>query len=47
VVLSGQTAVTTFRPPAPGTYAFELEVDDGATRSAPFRVEVQVAEAAP
>ena len=48
VVLSGQTAVTTFRPPAPGPYAFELEVDDGVTRSAPARVEIVVAgEVAP
>jgi hypothetical protein len=44
VVLSGQTAVTTFRPPAPGRYVFELEVDDGAVRSAPVRLEVNVSE---
>ena len=44
VVLSGQAAVTTFRPPAPGLYVFELEVDDGAVRSAPVRVEVNVSE---
>jgi hypothetical protein len=42
VVLSGQTAVTTFRPQAPGRYAFELVVDDGSVRSAPALVAVDV-----
>jgi len=44
VTLGSQGAVTTFRPPDPGTYAFELEVDDGTIRSAPVRVEVVVSE---
>jgi hypothetical protein len=44
VLVSGQTAVATFRAPAPGRYVFELEVDDGAVRSAPARVEVNVSE---
>jgi hypothetical protein len=39
-VKQGETA--TFRPIAAGVYAFELEVDDGAVRSAPARVEVVV-----
>jgi hypothetical protein len=39
-VRQGETA--TFSPPAAGVYAFELEVDDGAVRSAPARVEVVV-----
>jgi K319-like protein len=34
--------VAWFRPVAPGLYAFELEVDDGAVRSAPARVTVVV-----
>jgi Bacterial TSP3 repeat len=34
--------VAWFRPVAPGVYAFELEVDDGAVRSAPARVSVVV-----
>jgi hypothetical protein len=42
VGVGGQTAVTTFRPLAPGTYAFELEVDDGTVRSAPARVQIEV-----
>jgi hypothetical protein len=42
VVLGAQAAVTHFRPLEPGLYAFELEVDDGAVRSAPARVEVEV-----
>ena len=42
VVISGQTSVTSFTPSDPGLYAFELEVDDGATRSAPSRVEINV-----
>ncbi len=33
---------TSFRPPAAGVYGFELEVDDGALRSAPQRVTVLV-----
>ena len=37
-------AVTAFRPLVPGVYAFELVVDDGAVRSAPARVEVNVTE---
>jgi hypothetical protein len=47
VALGSQSAVTSFRATEPGTYAFELEVDDGATapvRSAPARVEVVVSE---
>jgi len=44
VVLGAQDAVTYFRPRVPGTYAFELEVDDGTTRSAPARVAVEVRE---
>lgn len=44
VALGGQAAVTTFRPLAAGRYAFELEVDDGAVRSAPARVVVNVVE---
>jgi hypothetical protein len=34
--------LATFRPPGPGVYAFELEVDDGHVRSAPARVSVWV-----
>jgi hypothetical protein len=37
-----QGAVGWFRPVAPGVYGFELEVDDGAVRSAPVRVNVVV-----
>jgi hypothetical protein len=37
-----QGAVASFVPRAPGAYAFELEVDDGAVRSAPARVNVVV-----
>jgi hypothetical protein len=44
VALGGQADVATFRPPAPGRYAFELVVDDGAVRSAPGVVAVDVAE---
>lgn len=44
VVLGGQAAVTSFRPHDPGTYAFELEVDDGVVRSAPARVELVVTD---
>jgi hypothetical protein len=43
VALSAQGASTSFRAHSPGLYAFELEVDDGAVRSAPARVEVNVA----
>jgi hypothetical protein len=32
--------MATFRAHSPGSYAFELEVDDGTVRSAPARVEV-------
>jgi hypothetical protein len=42
VALGAQAAVTSFRPLAAGAYAFELQVDDGAVRSAPARVEVNV-----
>jgi hypothetical protein len=42
VALGAQAAVTSFRPLAAGVYAFELQVDDGAVRSAPARVEVNV-----
>lgn len=34
--------LTTFKPPAPGLYVFELEVDDGTLRSAPATVSVLV-----
>ena len=34
--------VTTFRPPAPGLYVFELEADDGTLRSAPATVSILV-----
>jgi hypothetical protein len=44
VTLSDQAAVATFRAHAAGRYVFELEVDDGAIRSAPARVEVNVSE---
>ncbi len=44
VVLGGQGAVRTFRAHDPGTYAFELEVDDGRVRSAPARLEITVTE---
>jgi hypothetical protein len=42
VALGTQGSVVTFRPLAVGLYAFELVVDDGVTRSAPTRVEVNV-----
>jgi DNA-binding beta-propeller fold protein YncE len=35
-------AVGAFTPMVPGVYGFELEVDDGAVRSAPARVDVMV-----
>jgi sugar lactone lactonase YvrE len=44
VVLSNHAAVSTFRAHVAGRYVFELEVDDGAIRSAPARVEVNVSE---
>lgn len=37
-----QQALTWFRPHADGLYAFELVVDDGTTRSAPVRIEINV-----
>ncbi len=43
VVLDRRGGVATFRAHGAGLYAFELEVDDGAVRSAPARVEVNVA----
>jgi len=45
VVLSAQSAVTSFLPLEPGTYVFELEVENGTTRSAPARVAVTVSAA--
>jgi hypothetical protein len=39
-----QGAVGAFTAPAPGRYAFELEVDDGQVRSAPARVNVTVSQ---
>jgi hypothetical protein len=42
VAFGTQGAVATLRPLAVGLYAFELVVDDGVTRSAPARVEVNV-----
>jgi hypothetical protein len=41
-VQGGRTAA--FIAPAPGAYAFELEVDDGQVRSAPVRVDVVVTQ---
>jgi hypothetical protein len=38
---AGQSAPA-FVPTAPGLYTFELEVDDGATRSAPASVSILV-----
>jgi hypothetical protein len=38
----GSGAMATFKPKAGGAYVFELEVDDGQVRSAPFRVNVAV-----
>lgn len=37
-----QGEVGAFRPVVPGVYGFELQVDDGAVRSAPARVNVMV-----
>ncbi|HEY6004917.1 MAG TPA: hypothetical protein VIV57_18715 [Anaeromyxobacter sp.] len=43
VALEGaSSAVATFRTPLPGTYSFELEVDDGWRRSAPAAITVVV-----
>ena len=42
VAIESQTAVTSFKPHDPGVYAFELQVDDGTTRSAPASVEINV-----
>ena len=36
------TATATFRPRVPGTYLFDLEVDDGSVRSAPAQVSIAV-----
>jgi hypothetical protein len=41
VPLAGD-AIASFRARVEGRYAFELEVDDGAARSAPARVEIEV-----
>ena len=43
-VVVNQGPVGSFVPAAPGTYGFELEVDDGAVRSAPVRVNVVVTQ---
>ncbi len=43
VALQRAGGLATFEPRAGGSYAFELEVDDGAARSAPARVSVTVA----
>ena len=42
VALDGASAATVFRPPAAGTYRFELVVDDGSVRSAPYAVTINV-----
>jgi hypothetical protein len=42
VALHATQSAPTFVPTAPGLYTFELEVDDGATRSAPVSVSVLV-----
>jgi hypothetical protein len=42
VALDGANAVGVFRPEVAGTYGFELVVDDGAVRSAPVVVTVNV-----
>jgi bifunctional chitinase/lysozyme len=41
-VVVEQGSVGSFVPKAAGTYGFELEVDDGAVRSAPVRINVVV-----
>lgn len=43
VALERSGGVASFEPRTGGSYAFELEVDDGAARSAPLRVAVTVA----
>jgi hypothetical protein len=43
VALEAHAAVATFQPRTPGSYTFELEVDDGTTRSAPVSITVDVA----
>lgn len=45
VPLGEADELLTFHPHAAGRYAFELEVEDGGVRSAPARVEVEVAAA--
>lgn len=48
VALGDATGATTaFRPPAPGLYVFELEVDDGVSRSPPAAVSILVGAAEP
>ena len=42
VALDGASAAAVFRAPAAGTYRFELVVDDGSVRSAPYAVTVSV-----
>jgi hypothetical protein len=43
VALSDASSATpTFRPRLPGAYSFELEVEDGSTRSAPAQVSITV-----
>jgi hypothetical protein len=43
VAIEGASSpVATFRPPFPGAYAFELEVDDGWARGAPASISVAV-----
>ncbi len=42
VAFGMQSSIATFTPLAVGLYAFELVVDDGVTRSAPARIEVNV-----
>jgi hypothetical protein len=44
VVLNLQGPVRTFRAHDPGTYVFELEVDDGRVRSAPARLQITVTD---
>ena len=40
--INTSTGVLTFTPALPGLYVFELEVDDGAVRSAPAPIGVLV-----
>jgi hypothetical protein len=42
VALDGASAAAVFRAPVAGTYRFELVVDDGSVRSAPYAVTVNV-----